>query len=206
MDRIYIFDTTLRDGGQTKGVDFSFADKIVISEALDEMGFDYIEGGWPGANPTDDKLFSLPPKLNKSKLVAFGMTRKPNTSSANDPGLNAVLSGKTSVTCLVGKTWDFHVTQTLNITLLENLEMIKDSISETVNRGKEAIFDCEHFFDGYKNNKSFAIDCVRTAYESGARWIVLCDTNGGTLPHEIESIINELNLEIPNLPLGNPLS
>ena len=166
MERVYIFDTTLRDGGQSKGVDFSFADKVAISEALDEIGIDYIEGGWPGANPTDDKLFSSPPRLKSSNFVAFGMTRRSGTSAGNDPGLNAVLSGKSDSVCLVGKTWDFHVTKTLNISLDENLKMIKDSISEVVNRGKQAMFDCEHFFDGFKNNKSFALDCVNTAYEA----------------------------------------
>ena len=130
MERVYIFDTTLRDGGQTKGVDFSFADKIAISEALDDLGIDYIEGGGPGANPTDDKLFGSPPKLKVSNFVAFGMTRRPNTSAANDPGLNAVLSGKSDSVCLVGKTWDFHVSKALNITLEENIDMIRESINE----------------------------------------------------------------------------
>ena len=183
MERVYIFDTTLRDGGQTKGVDFSFADKIAISEALDDLGIDYIEGGWPGANPTDDKLFDSPPKLKVSNFVAFGMTRRPNTSAANDPGLNAVLSGKSDSVCLVGKTWDFHVSKALNITLEENIDMISESINEINKRGKQALFDCEHFFDGFKNNKKFALECVRSAFEAGAKWVVLCDTNGGTLPH-----------------------
>ena len=177
MEKIYIFDTTLRDGGQTKGVDFSFADKIAISEALDEIGIDYIEGGWPGANPTDDKFFLKPPKLQNSKLVAFGMTKKSNTSASNDPGLNAVLSGNANVVCIVGKTSDFHVSKALNISLSENLNMIYDSIKEILSRNKEAIFDCEHFFDGYKSNKNFSLDCIRIAKEAGAKWIVLCDTN-----------------------------
>ena len=141
MDRIYIFDTTLRDGGQTKGVDFSFADKIAISEALDDIGIDYIEGGWPGANPTDDKLFNSPPRLKVSNFVAFGMTRRPNTSAANDPGLSAVLNGKSDSVCLVGKTWDFHVDKALNISLEENIKMIGDSIHEVNKKGKEALFD-----------------------------------------------------------------
>ena len=202
MERVYIFDTTLRDGGQTKGVDFSFADKIAISEALDDLGIDYIEGGWPGANPTDDKLFGSPPKLKVSNFVAFGMTRSPNTSAANDPGLIAVLSGKSDSVCLVGKTWDFHVSKALNITLEENIDMISESINEINKRGKQALFDCEHFFDGFKNNKKFALECVRSAFEAGAKWVVLCDTNGGTLPHEITKIINEVNESIPGVPLG----
>ena len=202
MDRIYIFDTTLRDGGQTKGVDFSFADKIAISEALDDIGIDYIEGGWPGANPTDDKLFSSPPKLKVSNFVAFGMTRRPNSSAANDPGLSAVLNGKSDSVCLVGKTWDFHVDKALNISLEENIKMIEDSINEANKRGKEALFDCEHFFDGFKNNKSFAIDCVKAATYAGSKWVVLCDTNGGTLPNEVSEIIQEVKSLIPNAPLG----
>ena len=202
MEKIYIFDTTLRDGGQTKGVDFSFADKIAISEALDEIGIDYIEGGWPGANPTDDKFFLKPPKLQNSKLVAFGMTKKSNTSASNDPGLNAVLSGNANVVCIVGKTSDFHVSKALNISLSENLNMIYDSIKEILSRNKEAIFDCEHFFDGYKSNKNFSLDCIRIAKEAGAKWIVLCDTNGGTLPNEVEEIIREVNNQISDAPLG----
>ena len=202
MERVYIFDTTLRDGGQTKGVDFSFADKIAISEALDDLGIDYIEGGWPGANPSEDKLFGSPPKLKVSNFVAFGMTRRPNTSAANDPGLNAVLSGKSDTVCLAGKTWDFHVSKALNITLEENIDMISESINEINKRGKQALFDCEHFFDGFKNNKKFALECVRSAFEAGAKWVVLCDTNGGTLPHEITKIINEVNESIPGVPLG----
>ena len=198
MDRIYIFDTTLRDGGQTKGVDFSFADKIAISEALDDIGIDYIEGGWPGANPTDDKLFNSPPKLKVSNFVAFGMTRRPNTSAANDPGLSAVLNGKSDSVCLVGKTWDFHVDKALNISLEENIKMIGDSINEVNKKGKEALFDCEHFFDGFKNNKSFAIDCIRAATDAGSKWVVLCDTNGGTLPNEVSEIIQEVKSFIPN--------
>ena len=155
MEKIFIFDTTLRDGGQTKGVDFSFADKIAISEALDEIGIDYIEGGWPGANPTDDKYFLNPPKLQNSNLVAFGMTKKHNTSSSNDPGLNAVLSGKANVVCIVGKTSDFHVSEALKVSLSDNLNMIHDSIREIKSRKKEAIFDCEHFLMGLKVIENF---------------------------------------------------
>ncbi len=202
MEKIFIFDTTLRDGGQTKGVDFSFADKIAISEALDEIGIDYIEGGWPGANPTDDKYFLNPPKLQNSNLVAFGMTKKHNTSSSNDPGLNAVLSGKANVVCIVGKTSDFHVSEALKVSLSDNLNMIHDSIREIKSRKKEAIFDCEHFFDGFKSNRKFSLECIRVAKEAGAEWIVLCDTNGGTLPNEIEEIIREVNKEISDAPLG----
>ena len=138
-ERLYIFDTTLRDGAQTQGVHFSIDEKTKIAHALDSLGVDYIEGGWPGANPTDDKFFNSPPKLKVSNFVAFGMTRRPNTSAANDPGLSAVLNGKSDSVCLVGKTWDFHVDKALNISLEENIKMIGDSINE-VNKKRERSF------------------------------------------------------------------
>ena len=202
MDRIFLFDTTLRDGSQTKGIDFSVADKLAISEELASMGIDFIEAGWPGANPTDDKFFSSIPKFKVSKLVSFGMTRRADTSVGNDPSLNAVLSTEAPVSCLVGKTWDFHVEKTLNVSLEENLSMIEDTIKYSIFKNKETIFDCEHFFDGYKNNKEYALECVQTAFNSGAEWIVLCDTNGGSLPFEIERIVAEIKNKIPEIPLG----
>ncbi|KZD12004.1 citramalate synthase [Oceanibaculum pacificum] len=201
-ERVYLYDSTLRDGGQTQGVDFSVPDKIAIARALDRLGIDYIEGGWPGANPTDDAFFGAPPKLSRARLSAFGMTRRPGRSAANDPGLMAVLNSKAKVVCLVGKTWDFHVTTALNCTLDENLEMIADSLKLAGERAEEVMFDCEHFFDGYKANPGFALACARTAYESGARWIVLCDTNGGTLPHEVEAIVAEVAKHVPGDRLG----
>ena len=202
MDRIFLFDTTLRDGSQTKGIDFSVADKVAISEELASMGIDYIEAGWPGANPTDDKFFASIPKFKVSKLVSFGMTRRSDTSVGNDPSLNAVLSTEAPVSCLVGKTWDFHVEKTLNVSLDENLSMIEDTISYSISKNKETIFDCEHFFDGYKNNKDYAFQCIQTAFNAGAKWIVLCDTNGGSLPFEIERIVAEIKNKIPEIPLG----
>ena len=172
-DRIYLYDSTLRDGAQTQGVDFGVADKRAIATALDHLGIDYIEGGWPGANPTDDSFFAQAPKLAVSKLTAFGMTRRPGRSAANDPGLAALFATSAPVVCLVGKTWDFHVTTALGITQAENVDMIETSLAEAVKRGREAMFDAEHFFDGYKANPAFALDCVAAAARAGARWIVL---------------------------------
>ena len=201
-DRIWLFDTTLRDGGQTRGVDFSRADKVAIANALDDIGIDYIEAGWPGANPTDDAFFAKPPKLQNAKLVSFGMTRRGGRSAANDPGLNAVINVDVDAACLVGKTWDFHVKTALNISLDENLEMIRQSLIAAKNCGREPIFDCEHFFDGYKNNPVFALDCIRAATEGGATWVVLCDTNGGTLPNEVFEIVGHVHNQMPNVRLG----
>ncbi len=201
-NRIWLFDTTLRDGGQTRGVDFSKADKIAISASLDEIGIDYIEGGWPGANPTDDAFFGDPPKTAKARMVAFGMTRRGGRSTANDPGLNAVLDAEVPATCLVGKTWDFHVETAINTTLDENLEMIRQSVAAAAERGRESMFDCEHFFDGYKNNPDYALDCVRAAHEGGASWVVLCDTNGGALPNEVFEIVSAVHAALPEVRLG----
>ena len=200
--RVHLFDTTLRDGAQTQGVDFNVADKVAIARALDEIGIDYIEGGWPGANPTDDRFFFAPPALSRAKLVAFGMTRRPGRSVANDPGLASVLQGEASAACLVGKTWDFHVDVALEIERDENIAMIGDSIAHVAAKGREPMFDCEHFFDGYKANPDFALACAKAAYEAGARWVVLCDTNGGTLPDEIERIVSEVFEHIPGERVG----
>ena len=201
-NRIWLFDTTLRDGGQTRGVDFSHADKIAISHVLDEIGIDYVEGGWPGANPTDDAFFGSPPALKNASMVAFGMTRRGGRSAANDPGLNAVLDAQVPATCLVGKTWDFHVETALKTSLEENLEMICQSVAAARERGRESMFDCEHFFDGYKNNSAYAIDCARAAHDGGAAWIVLCDTNGGTLPDEVFEIVSAVRAALPDARLG----
>ena len=196
-NRIWLFDTTLRDGAQTQGVDFSVADKVAIARALDELGIDYIEGGWPGANPTDDAFFNDLPELKSATLVAFGMTRRPGRSAENDPGLAPLLSSKAGAICLVGKSWDFHVDVALEIPREENVAMIADSIALSKDRKGEAMYDAEHFFDGYKANPDYAMDCIKAAYEGGARWIVLCDTNGGALPHEVERIVGEVAQQIP---------
>ncbi|MDW3206957.1 MAG: citramalate synthase [Alphaproteobacteria bacterium] len=201
-ERIYLFDTTLRDGAQTQGVDFSVADKVAIAQALDRIGIDYVEGGWPGANPTDDAFFTDPPDLHTAKLVAFGMTRRPGRSAENDPGLAPLLNSKAQAMCLVGKSWDFHVDVALEIPHEENVAMIADSIRLAGQRKSEAMYDAEHFFDGWKANRDFTLSCVMAAYEAGARWIVLCDTNGGTLPHEVDAIVREVAEHIPGDRLG----
>ena len=201
-ERIYLYDTTLRDGAQTHGVDFSAADKAAIANALDSIGIDYIEGGWPGANPRDDDFFQQKHDLKTSKLTAFGMTRRSGRSAANDPSLTAVLSANTPVVCLVGKTHDAHATTALGVDLEENLRMISESVSECVNRGRETIFDAEHFFDGYKANPEYALKSISVALNAGARWIVLCDTNGGTLPHEVFDIVKTVCSTLPGDRIG----
>lgn len=201
-NRVYIYDSTLRDGAQTQGVDFNPADKSAIAREMDAIGFDYIEGGWPGANPTDDRFFQEPPTLSRSRLSAFGMTRRAGRSADNDPGLTALLQSKAPVICMVGKTWDFHVDVALNITLEENIAMIRDSVAHACRTKEEVMFDAEHFFDGYKANPEFAMNCLKAAFEAGARWVVLCDTNGGALPHEIEEIVGQVVEHVPGSHLG----
>ena len=201
-DYVVLYDTTLRDGAQTYGVDFSVADKQTIAQALDELGVDYIEGGWPGANPTDDAFFAEPPVLDHARLTPFGMTRREGRSASNDPGLVAVLSAARESVCLVGKTWDFHVDVALGIDRDENLLVIRDSMAEARTRGLEPLFDAEHFFDGYKANPEYALACLKAADEGGAGWLVLCDTNGGTLPDEIERIVGAVKAALPAARLG----
>jgi 2-isopropylmalate synthase len=201
-EKLYIFDTTLRDGAQTQGVDFSIDDKEKIALALDALGVDYIEGGWPGANHTDTEFFQKKLKLKNSKLTAFGMTKRTGRSADNDPGISALINSKAPAICLVGKSWDFHVDVALGISNDENLENISESAKHFVEQKKEFMFDAEHFFDGYKNNPKYALSCLKAAYAQGARWIVLCDTNGGTLPHEISKIVSEVLKQIPGKNLG----
>jgi 2-isopropylmalate synthase len=201
-ERISIYDTTLRDGAQTQGVDFSAADKVALARELDGLGIDYVEGGWPGANPTDDAFFASPPTLKHARLAAFGMTRRSGRSAANDPGLAATLSSGARVATLVGKAWDFHVKVALGAELGENVDMIAESIAHLRGRLDEVIFDAEHFFDGWKANRGYALDCVKAAHAAGARWIVLCDTNGGVLPDEVERIVAEVATLIPGDRLG----
>ena len=180
-ERLYLFDTTLRDGAQTNGVDFTLADKLAIAGMLDELGIDYVEGGYPGANPTDTELFAKDRKLDTT-FTAFGMTRRPGRSTSNDPGLAALLDAKADAICFVAKSWDYHVRVALETTNEENLASIRDSVRAAKAKGREVLLDCEHFFDGYKANPKYALACAKAAYEEGARWVVLCDTNGGTLP------------------------
>ncbi|MGR3759498.1 citramalate synthase [Roseobacteraceae bacterium NS-SX3] len=189
-ERLYLYDTTLRDGQQTQGVQFSTAEKQQIARALDELGVDYIEGGWPGANPTDSAFFDEAPRT-RARLTAFGMTKRAGRSAANDEVLAAVMNAGTKTVCLVGKAHDYHVTGALGITLEENLENIRASVAHIVAQGREALFDAEHFFDGYKANPDYALAACRAALEAGARWVVLCDTNGGALPAQVHRIVSE---------------
>src|SRR5215831_18824402 len=200
-ERLYLFDTTLRDGAQTNGVDFTLGDKLAIATMLDELGIDYVEGGYPGANPTDTEFFAQERKLSTT-FTAFGMTRRPGRSTSNDPGLAALLEAKADAICFVAKSWDYHVRVALETTPEENLASIRDSVHAAKGRGREVLLDCEHFFDGYKANPQFALACAKAAYDEGARWVVLCDTNGGTLPHEVETIVGEVVQVIPGSHVG----
>jgi len=200
-ERLYLFDTTLRDGAQTNGVDFTLADKLAIAAMLDDLGIDYVEGGYPGANPTDTELFSHERKLSAA-FTAFGMTRRPGRSASNDPGLVSLLDAKADAICFVAKSSDYHVRVALETTEEENIASIRDSVRAAKARGREVLLDCEHFFDGYKANPQFALACAKAAFEEGARWVVLCDTNGGTLPHEVERIVAEVVQVIPGDHLG----
>ena len=201
-ERLYLYDTTLRDGQQTQGVQFSVAEKVAVAEALDRLGIDYIEGGWPGANPTDSEFFvSVPPM--RAVMTAFGMTKRVGRSVENDDVLAMVLDAGTPAVCLVGKCHEFHVTTALGCTLEENRAAIAASVAHLVARGREALFDAEHFFDGYRANPAYALDCLRAAHEAGARWLVLCDTNGGTLPAEVGRVVAEvIATGIPGARLG----
>lgn len=190
-ERIYLFDTTLRDGQQTPGVDFSVADKIAIANMLDELGLDYVEGGYPGANPTDTEFFSKK-RTKKASFVGFGMTKRAGVSASNDLGIAGLLESKTDAICFVAKSWDYHVKIALGCTNEENLENISASVEAAKNASREVLVDCEHFFDGYKANPQYALACAKTAFDAGARWVVLCDTNGGTQPLEITQIVKAI--------------
>lgn len=187
-ERLFLYDTTLRDGQQTQGVQFSTPEKQRIAEALDALGIDYIEGGWPGANPTDSEFFATRPKFDHARFAAFGMTKRAGFSAENDDVLAGVLNAGTEAVCLVGKSHEFHVTRALGIALSENTDNIRRSVAHLVAQGREALFDAEHFFDGYLANPDYALETLHAALEAGARWVVLCDTNGGRLPAEIGEI------------------
>ena len=201
-ERLYLYDTTLRDGAQTPGVDFTASDKRRIAKVLDELGLDYVEGGYPGANQTDTELFADPPALLNAQLTAFGMTKRAGRSASNDPGLVAVIRAAVPAICLVAKSWDFHVRVALGITNCEAIDSVAQSVAAVRAAGKEAMIDCEHFFDGYKANPGFALAVATAAHEAGARWVVLCDTNGGTLPDEVERIVGAVARAIPGTRLG----
>lgn len=201
-ERLYLFDTTLRDGAQMPGVDFTLPDKLRVTEMLDGLGVDYVEAGYPGANPTDTNLFSEK-RNTKAKFTAFGMTKRAGRSASNDPGLVTVINAKAAdAICLVAKSSAFQVKVALETTQEENLNSIRESVKAAKDTGREVLIDCEHFFDGYKEDPAFALACAKAAYDSGARWVVLCDTNGGTLPHEVEAIVGEVVKQIPGSHVG----
>jgi 2-isopropylmalate synthase len=200
-ERLYLFDTTLRDGQQTPGIDFSLEDKILVARMLDELGIDYVEGGYPGANPTDTAFFSRK-RTSRAAFTAFGMVKRSGRSAANDPGLQDLLKAETDAICFVAKSWDFHVRLALGCTNEENLDCIRQSVAAAVVAGREAMLDCEHFFDGYKANPDYALACVAAAIDAGARWVVLCDTNGGTLPNEVEATVGRVAEKFPGGRLG----
>jgi 2-isopropylmalate synthase len=201
-ERLYLFDTTLRDGAQTTGVDFSLEDKRRLMRVLDALGVDYIEGGYPGANATDSELFSSRPDFKAARFTAFGMTKRAGRSVSNDPGLQAVLQSSADSICLVAKSSEYQVRVALGISKEENLEAVAQSVQAVVETQREAMIDCEHFFDGYKSNRAYALSVAKTAFDAGARWIVLCDTNGGTLPHEVERIVADVAKHVPGTHLG----
>src|SRR6201996_4502339 len=201
-ERLYLFDTTLRDGAQTNVFDFTLADKQVIAGMLDDLGIDYVEGGYPGANPTDTEFFATKPKLKHSRFTAFGMTRRAGRSVSNDPGVAGLLEAKADTICFVAKSPAYQVRVALETTNEENLAAISDSVKAAKAKGREVMLDCEHFFDGYKANPFYALACAKAAHEAGASWVVLCDTNGGTLPHEVEAIVRDVVKHVPGDHLG----
>jgi len=200
-ERLYLFDTTLRDGAQTAGIEFSLEDKIRIAALLEEIGVDYVEGGYPGANVVDDAFFAEK-RTKRAKFTAFGMTKRSGRSIGNDAGLQAVLQSVAPAMCLVGKSSEHQVKIALGISGEENLKSLRESVLAGGAAGKEVIIDCEHFFDGYKSNAEYSLSFVRTAVEAGARWVVLCDTNGGTMPREVTEIVRAVMAIVPGDKLG----
>jgi 2-isopropylmalate synthase len=201
-DRLHLYDTTLRDGQQTQGVDFSADDKRRVAQALDALGIDYVEGGWPGANPTDSEFFRQPGAFRHARLTAFGMTKRAGRSAENDETLAEVVNAGTGVVCLVGKTHVYHVEKALGITRAENLANIRESMRRLDDLGREGIFDAEHFFDGYAADPDYALACLDAAMEGGARWVALCDTNGGTMPAAAGEITSTVCGRIPGTHVG----
>lgn len=200
-ERLYLFDTTLRDGAQTAGIEFSIEDKITIARLLDDIGVDYIEGGYPGANVVDTEFFSKK-RTKNATFTAFGMTKRSGRSVDNDPGLQGLLQSEAEAICFVAKAWDRQIKLALGISLEENLQSIEASVKASAATGRETIVDCEHFFDGYKANPEYALSCAKAAFEAGARWVVLCDTNGGTMPSEVFDIVQIVQKTVPGANLG----
>src|SRR5262245_43925115 len=201
--RVWIYDTTLRDGTQGEGVAFSVEDKLMIARKLDELGVDYIEGGWPGSNMKDAEFFARARSLDlhNARLAAFGSTCHPRNHVEEDPNLNALLEAQTPVVTIFGKTWDLHVRRSLSVPLERNLELISASVSYLKSKGREVIYDAEHFFDGFQADSAYAIETLRAAERAGADWIVLCDTNGGTLTSRLAAVIREVKQTI-RVPFG----
>lgn len=204
MKKIELFDTTLRDGSQGAGISFSVDDMLKIAKALDEFGVHYIEGGWPGSNPKHEAFFKQAAKMRfkNAKIAAFSSTRHKNFSAGNDPNLKAIIASKAEVACIFGKTWDLHVVHALRASLDENIKMIADSVAFLVSRKREVIYDAEHFFDGFKANKDYALATLRAARDAGAKNITLCETNGGMLPGDVREIVKIVSQELPGVPLG----
>jgi 2-isopropylmalate synthase len=203
-DRVVIYDTTLRDGAQSEGISYSVEDKLKILRALDRLGVDFIEGGWPGANPKDAEFFdkAAAERLQASRLVAFGSTRRVRGDAAADPGLQRLLSAGTEWVTIFGKSWDYHVTEALRTTLEENLAMIADSVRFLRGSGRRVIYDAEHFFDGYRTNPTYALLTILAAAEAGAECVVLCDTNGGALPDEVGAAVRAARDRLGAVPIG----
>lgn len=202
--KVDIYDTTLRDGCQAEGIQFSTPDKILFTQILDDFGVSYIEGGWPGSNPAAVSYFQEVQKIDLKhiKLASFGSTRRAKATPSEDPGMKALIDAKTPVVTIFGKTWDMHVTDALRVSLKENLKMIEETVDYLLQKNKEVVYDAEHFFDGYKNNQEYAIQTIEAALKGGSKTIVLCDTNGGTLPFEVETILKSLLVHFPNTKFG----
>ena len=198
MEPVLIYDTTLRDGTQGENITFTADEKLKIALRLDEMGIHYVEGGWPGSNPRDIRFFDLAKRerFKAARITAFGSTRKPGIAAADDPNLQAILATETPAAAIFGKSWPLHVEAIMENTLPENLAMIADSVAFLKSNGREVIYDAEHFFDGFKDAPDYAMETLCMALDAGADFLVLCDTNGGTLPHEVEAIIRTVNQEL----------
>jgi 2-isopropylmalate synthase len=204
MGGVVLYDTTLRDGAQGEGISLSLADKLRILRKLDEFGMHYVEGGWPGANPKDSELFARARglKLRRARLTAFGMTRRPNAAVESDPTVLALLEAGTPVVAVVGKSWRLHVTDVLRTSLDENLSMIRDTCAHLKAQGREVVYDAEHFFDGYRDDPAYALRSIEAALDGGADWLVLCDTNGGSLPSQVGRIVGEVARALPRARIG----
>jgi 2-isopropylmalate synthase len=200
-ERLYLFDTTLRDGAQTPGIEFSLEDKMSVTRLLEALGVDYVEGGFPGANVVDTAFFAEP-RTKHAIFTAFGMTKRAGRSAANDPGVQDVLNSAAPAACFVAKSSRRQVEVALGISPAENLKGLRETVAASVAAGKETLIDCEHFFDGYKADPDYGLDCVKTALEAGARWVVLCDTNGGTMPEEVSDIVRAVCAVVPGSRIG----